>query len=265
MHNDIEFDRQIANDLRAAADRVAASADCKRRIDARILRAESETAKGGRKRMAMWTMKKAAAAVAMCCLMIGTVVLAAGKITSVYSHNALGTEVESYGEVEALEKEAGYEVVAKEQFGNGFTFAGGEIVDNEGMDESGNAVSSWKGIDLTYHDDAGRSVFVAMEPASSPSQDLSVNTLETRTFHGTEVYYDRIEQKLVPPDYVPTEEEQARSENDPQFMISYGSDEISTKFISEVCFNAGDVRYFILSFDEISADELYSMAEELLE
>ena len=82
MRSDAGFDRFITEELKEAAGRVEVPARCKTEIDMRIVSAESDQQTGGTKQMRNWTFRKSVAAVAICCLLIGTGVFAAGRIES---------------------------------------------------------------------------------------------------------------------------------------------------------------------------------------
>ena len=88
MRSDARFDRFISEGLKEAASRVEVSARCKTEIDMRIMSAESDQQTGGTKQMRNWAFRKSAAAVAICCLLIGTGVFAAGRIASIVSHGS---------------------------------------------------------------------------------------------------------------------------------------------------------------------------------
>ena len=153
----------------------------------------------------------------------------------------------------------------KEDFSNGFAFTGGGIVDTEGQDEQGNGLSSWKMISLTYRNAEDKELTIDAEQEASFEQDLSGNASETRMIRGAEVYYDHTEMYLVPPSYRPTAEEEERSRTDPHYTIAYGSDAPKTTYSSTLCFAKEGVRYYITTFDDLSADDLYLIAEELLD
>ena len=265
MRSDARFDRFISEGLKEAAGRVEAPARCKTEIDMRIVSAESDQQTGGTKQMRNWTFRKSAAAVVICCLLIGTGVFAAGRIASVVSHGSSEPAVTKYEKIDELEAEAGFTMRTEEEFSNGFVFTGGGIVDTEGQDEQGNGLSSWKMISLTYRNAEDKELTIDAEQEASFEQDLSENASETRTICGTEVYYDYTEMYLVPPSYEPTAEEEERNQNDPHYNIAYGSDAPETRYISSLAFAKDGVRYYITTFDEVSADELYLVAEELLD
>ena len=265
MRSDAGFDRFISEGLKEAAGRVEVLACCKTEIDTRIMSAESDQQTGGTKQMRNWTFRKSAVAVAICCLLIGTGVFAAGRIASVVSHGSSEPAVTKYEKIDELEAEAGFTMRTEEEFSNGFVFTGGGIVDTEGQDEQGNGLSSWKMISLTYRNAEDKELTIDAEQEASFVQDLSADAAEARTIQGTEVYYNYTEMYLVPPAYEPTAEEEERNQNDPHYNIAYGSDAPETRYISSLAFAKDGVRYYITTFDEVSADELYLVAEELLD
>ena len=265
MRSDAEFDRFISEGLGEAADRAEVPARCKKEIDARIVSAESGQKTGGIKQMRNRTVKKWAAAAAICCLLIGTGVYAAGRIASIASHGSSEPSVTEYDRIDKLEAEAGFTMRTEEDFTNGFAFAGGSIVDSEGLDEQGNRLSSWKMISLTYRNAEDKTLTIDAEQEDSCEQDPPADATETRTIQGTEVYYDYTEMYLVPASYKPTAEEEERSRTDPHYNIAYGSDAPETMYTGTLCFTKDGVRYYITTFDDLSADDLYLVAEELLD
>ena len=258
------LDQEIRNALITAADHVDVSSRCKDRIDAQINCAEAVKSNGGSVHMKRWSWKKAVIAAAACCMLIGGTVFAAGKIVSIYSHGRSSYDITEYTDISKLEKDMGIDTDCIEVFKNGFRFDGANVVESEGRDEQGNTVSSWEEIMLTYVDDSGRTVSITMEPYAVLTQDLSKDTLEERTFSGIPVYYNLVEYNLVPADYKASEEELAREKSDPHYTISYGAPEPRTEFCSDVSYEMNDFKYLLLTFDDVSADELYSMAEEII-
>ena len=103
-----------------------------------------------------------------------------------------------------------------------------------------------------------------MEPYAVLNQDLSKDTLEERTVADIPVYYNKVEYHLVPADYEATSEELERKENDPHYTISYGTVEERTEISSDVCFEMDGIKYLLQTFDNVSEDELYSMAEAII-
>ena len=259
-----QFDRMITDSLHAAADHVNVSPCCKDWICEQIDLVEAGRAKGELYRMRNWTFSRVAAAVLASCLVIGTGAFAAGKIVSVYSHSSSESEIESYSNLGRTEEEAGFQILSVEKFTNGFSFMQAEAVDTEGRDEENNTVNAWKRISLVYKDDLGRVVYADAEPEVIQEQDLSLNALEEKEIAGTMVYYDCIEHLFVPADYKPSDEELAREAEDPHFAIAYGDSETRTVFAKDVVFSKGGVKYLLLTFDDVSKEELFGMAEEII-
>ena len=113
--------------------------------------------------------------------------------------------------------------------------------------------------------EVGRSVYLDMEPTAALDQDLSRNALEERVIGDTNVYYDSVEHLFVPANHELSAEEIQREREDPHFTIAYGSDTVTTSFSKDVAFNKDGVQYLLLTFDDVNAEELFEMAEEILE
>ena len=102
MRSDAGFDRFISEGLKEAASRVEVPVRCKAEIDTRIMSAESNQQTGGTKQMRSWTCRKSAAAVVMCCLLIGTGVCTAGRMASVDSNGSSKPAVTKYEKSDEL-------------------------------------------------------------------------------------------------------------------------------------------------------------------
>ena len=180
------------------------------------------------------------------------------------SHSFSFFEKQDYNDIADIEKEAGFNISAVKAFANGFAMQGVQTVDNEGQDSDGNTVAKWKGINIAYKDSQNRTITIYMEPAEKQKQDLGQNNLAKKTIDEVTVYYDCVEMHFVPPAYRPSEEEQERSENDPHYTISYGAEKETIETDHEVTFSKDGVVYCLSSFDNVAADELFSMAEEII-
>ena len=70
---------------------------------------------------------------------------------------------------------------------------------------------------------------------------------------------------FVPADYVPTEEEKERDQNDPDFSISYGSDEKETLIYRGVTFRKEGLQYDLYAMNtDLSSEEMMDMAAEIV-
>ena len=70
---------------------------------------------------------------------------------------------------------------------------------------------------------------------------------------------------MVPPDYEVDEETKKRAEEDEHFAIAYGAPEPETMVFDTVGFMLDDTVYEMFSSDGVSGDELFVIAEQLIE
>ncbi|MBR1478634.1 MAG: hypothetical protein IJ608_11855 [Lachnospiraceae bacterium] len=144
-----------------------------------------------------------------------------------------------------------------------YAFDGGNTVHVSGKDDAGNTLGRWKDLNAMYKNADGAVVNLTVS-AILPDGDGRTPT-ETRTIDGIEVAYNYDEYLLLPQEYEPLDEDvKSRMENDEHFFVSYGSSETETIFYSFASFVKDGVSYTIFTRNEISADELFKMAEELI-
>ena len=103
MRSEEEFEKFISEELKEYACRAEVPARCKAEIDARIIAAESDQKKGGIKQMGNRAVKKRLAAAVICCLLIGTGVFAAGRISTIVSHSSSEPSVTEYEKIKELD------------------------------------------------------------------------------------------------------------------------------------------------------------------
>ena len=71
--------------------------------------------------------------------------------------------------------------------------------------------------------------------------------------------------KVVPPDYELTEQDKKDMEN-PNFGISYGSDEVKVQEVHSMEWRTEDQAYSLVDITGTAgAEEMFSMAEEIIE
>ena len=88
---------------------------------------------------------------------------------------------------------------------------------------------------------------------------------ETLTINGITVSYNYDEYLFLPTEDEPLSPEvQEREKTDDHFFVSYGSSEAETVFYSGVSFVKDGVSYHLFTRDDISADDLFSLTEELI-
>ena len=83
-------------------------------------------------------------------------------------------------------------------------------------------------------------------------------------FHGITVSFNYDEYLILPDEDEPLEASvQERKENDDHFFVSYGGAK-ETYFFSNASFIKDGVRYLIFTNGDVSADDLFKMAAELI-
>ena len=209
---------------------------------------------------------RAAMIAAVLVLATTATVFAAGKIRSITSHSRSSYDYTSAEEItEALEKSG---ITAfPETLGEAFKMDGGNIVTNEGLDEEGAVIESWESFFITYKDKEDRTLYVDVTCNTAMEEDRGSwpEPTEKRIIQNTEVRYDHTEHLMVPPDYEVDEETKKRAEEDDHFAIGYGASEAEIMFFDTVQFAVDDTMYEIFSSDGVTGNELFAIAEQLIE
>ena len=92
-------------------------------------------------RMKKWTLKRTAAVAAACFMITGVTAFAAGKIVSYNVSSRADYEYKTAAQIN--EADNIMNPVFPESLGNGFSFAGGNNVHVDGVDNSGNTAGEW--------------------------------------------------------------------------------------------------------------------------
>ena len=219
--------------------------------------------------MKKWTLPKAAAVAAACLMVTGATAFAASKITTYVGSSNGSYDYTNITEMSAAQSDAQgkYESTMPEfpeTIGHDYRFDGGNTVHTSGLDDSGNTVGTWDDLRAVYKNDAGNEINLFM--SYKPFDDGGVTPTDTRTIKGITVSYNYDEYLFLPDEKEPLAPEvQSRLENDAHFYVSYGSAEAETIFYSGVHFEKDGITFNIYSRDDVTADELFSIAEELID
>ena len=217
----------------------------------------------GRK-MKKFKVKKVMICVAACCLLLGTVCVASSGIVQSIVSSSLAIGEKDFTKLGELEAEAGFSVKAIEQFQNGYQFSDMTITNNTGYDESGNALTRYKGINFTYKKEGEDSLSLNTEKEINMQADTEQNPDEVKIIEGIEVEYYLSTYKWVPVDYELTEEDKKNMEKD-NYFISDGASEISENLVSGVSWVQDGIYYHIVNVhDKTEPEVLFQMAEELI-
>ena len=255
MNNFNNFDEYIKDKLEKSVENSAPSAYLKNKIDLEI---KSTEEKGEFK------MKKRFVLVAAAALVLSVGVFAAGKITGTISSSTSYYNYTNYTDMAKAEKKAGFDVEAPESLGK-YKFDGITMVDMEDMDDTGAKINKRKAIDVTYKNEAGDKVLLAIDKYPETSTDISQqNYQEMREINGEPVYYWRLESVYLPNEKDATKEELERSKNDPFFNLAIGSDKREESTSKHLIFDYKGVQYALMAGDDMDINEFYRMAEEII-
>lgn len=253
-----DWEEKIKNVLALECDGVTASRDLKDRIDREILESQKEA--GNMKKL---SVKKLVIGVAVGCLLVSGGVFAAGHAVSFSTHSFLPDAYRSYSDLGKAEGELGYTADTVESFSNGYKFERMSVDEWQGEDEAGNAVYTFKQLDITYGRKGEEKVsLIAEKPVETPVRNKEPDAV--RQVGDITLYYDITTFKFVPPNYELTDEDRANLEK-PNYEISYGSDEVQIQQSYHVTWDKNGIHYQIFGFDlSLSADEMFDMAEEIM-
>lgn len=191
--------------------------------------------------------------------------------TTVYAADALniktlltGSSSRVYETVEQAEEKAGFQIDAKEEFSNGYTFTGAHVSETKGLDKDDRVRLTYKEISVTLKNAAGEklSLIAHQDQEAIPHSELSPQ--QTRRIGETVLCYRVDHYKFVPADYVQTEADKIWLQQPGNFM-SYGSDTVQEEDVAFLTWEKDGICYTLMDTDASERpDSLFSMAEELV-
>ena len=219
-----------------------------------------------RNKMNKWTLPKAAAVAATCLLVTGGTVFATSKIvmytSSSNSYYDYSSVVEMNNAISDRQENVDVKMPEFPDSLGGYSFDGGNTVYVAGKDDAGNTLGKWDDLCAAYKNEDGDIVYINLSYNLSDDEDRTPT--ETRTLDGITVNFNYDEYLILPDEKEPLEASVLkRKENDDHFFVSYGGEK-ETFFFSNASFIKDGVRYLIFTNDNVSADDLFDMAEELI-
>ncbi|ANP68412.1 signal peptide protein [Clostridium tyrobutyricum] len=197
-------------------------------------------------------------------MMIGTTVLAAGKISSITStsHNSEMPTYTTIPTAEQLKKDFKFNPKLVNKFYNGYTFTNGCIVNNEGTDDKGNSVAKTKSLNFTYTKGNDKlDLYMENEILGERSKKETV----IGNYNSIDLYYHSYANKFVPADYKMTEQDK-KDKLSGKYVFSYGSDKEKISQVKYLNWMQDGIYYSFLSIDsDISQEELVKMAEQIID
>ena len=178
------------------------------------------------------------------------------------SHSDRRDEVHTYEQALKLQEEHGPKVNFPKQFSNGYTFESAVPVNYETSDKDGNKLGKGIHLDITYGKEGMEpitfSAEVGLDGGSAPTDVKTCGD-------GTELRFYKTVNKFVPANYELTEEDKKAQEAG-IFDLAYGSDEIEITTSCMVEWDMDGQGYSLFKFgEELSAEEMFAMAEEIID
>lgn len=214
--------------------------------------------------MKHFSVKKAAVLAAACCLLVGTASLASSGAFSSVSHSRAG-EYTDFSKLKEVEERVGYQFRTLEQFANGYEFSYMSVVDGQNLDEAGNEMNRYKGVDIFYEKAGADALSLNMNRKQDLMPDMEEKTPEAaKEIGGITVSYYVDTYKWVPADYKLTPEDEANMQKD-NYYISYGASEVSENKVSCAIWEQDGIRYNLMDIrNALPAETFFEMAQELI-
>ena len=232
--------------------------------DAAIVRIlEKSKKKSYRKGDSFMKSKKKFAIVAVAAtLVLGATAFAVNnKITSMYSFSSSIPEYTEMPREQQLIEDVGYAGDMVKEFSNGYSFDEGSVRKN--VIEMDDDVEEFKSLSVWYTNGENK-VILSIDKHHSDTQDTG-SKLAARN-GDVDIYEYSFINKIVPADYVKSEEELAAEARGELSFAEDGEDHIVETSIKSVSWIKDDIRYSLMQMDgELSTDELIAMANELIE
>lgn len=196
-------------------------------------------------------------------MILGTTVFAAGKISSITS-TSQGSKIPDYTTiptVEQVKKDSKFTPKLVNKFDNGYTFANGCTINNNGTDDKGNSVAKTKSLDFTYTKGNDKlDLYMENQMLGERSKKETV----IANYNSTDLYYRSYANKSVPEDYKMTEQDK-KDKLSGKYVFSYGSDKEEISQVKYLNWMQDGTYYSFLAIDSnISQDELVKMAEQII-
>ncbi len=218
----------------------------------------------GKEHCFMKSKKRLAIAAVAATFILGATAFALNNMTFVRSTSKSTPDYTSLPSDKQLEKDIGYSGDMIETFSNGYSFDNGRIKHNV-LQSGDDDVEKFESLTLCYSKGDNR-VDLYMDKRASGTEQTETGAKLIAENGGIAIYEHSFTHKIVPEDYVKSEDEIA-AEKRGELMFAYdGEDHIVETSIKSVLWTKDDIQYSFMQFDgELSAAELADMANELIE
>lgn len=257
MKSQGKFEDKLRVAINAKADKICPSEDMFLQLNRKI---ENKNMEG--LNMKLFTFKRTRGILVACMLLAFTSItcFAAAKIASYTSHSTNSTFAEFPSENE-VKKEAGFVPKYVNELPEGYTFNKGGIGETKAETEDGNAVVTLKTANFSYKN-GDSTVNLLVENGIMPGADEFGEIVKISD--NVEGRYHSDMYKIVPPDYVMTEQDKADAESG-KYVFSYGSEEIEVLHMQQISWEDNGMSYALINSDDgVNKDVLVKMAGEIV-
>ncbi|AMJ41061.1 MAG TPA: hypothetical protein DDW34_00440 [Clostridium sp.] len=257
MKSPENFEDKLRKAIYAEADKICPSEDMFLQINRKIKNKNMEE-----KNMKLFSIKKTRGILVACMLLAFTSItcFAAAKIVSYTSHSTNSTFAEFPSEKE-VKKEAGFVPKYVNELAGGYAFYNGGIGETNAETEDGSAVVTLKTANFSYKN-GDSTVNLLVENGIMPSADENGEIVKISA--NVEGRYHSDMYKILPPDYVMTEQDKADAESG-KYVFSYGSEEVEVLHMQQIQWEDNGMSYSLInSDDKVDKDVLVKMAGEIV-
>lgn len=208
--------------------------------------------------------KKLTIAVAAAMITLGAATaFAAGQITSYVTSVNKNDAIENVAELKSKGKAAlGTDLRIPEGFSNGLFFSTGFVTTVDALDADNNKVAAIPDVMAYYGDD--ENLYLDIQQPVTDADEEELIPVTTESYQNLTLTAYSSDYLFLPPDAVPSEEDQAL-EAEGKLFISYGSKEEERKTFLSVKWEEDGVIYLLSTFENKGIDEIIGIAKEVVD
>lgn len=161
-----------------------------------------------------------------------------------------------------LQEDIGISVNIIPEYDNGYKFKAGYVSELQDYDTEENIIEAYKGLYCTYENGNNS---ISLDIHNGTYTETGNNEKVIEIYKNSEIKYSTYFNKLVPGDYIPSEQD-ILNEKSGKCFLSYGADSVKIIRVQVLSWSYDGVNYSFCALDnDISSDELVKMAKETID